>query len=220
MTDAERWFARAAEAGHLPAQQALAGLLADRQDWDGAARWYAAAAAQGDAGAAHSLGLLHDRGVLGANARGQAARWFRQAAEADHVQAQFALGALLSEADDPEAELWFERAAQAGHVAAQFNHARALMDSDPVAARGWYARAARAGFGAASFNLALMLARNQGGPASFQTALTWALVAQQQGFVQAATLVAALSEVMTPDAEVAARNQASLCVEDMTVCQD
>ncbi|NBB99179.1 MAG: hypothetical protein GVY34_13600, partial [Alphaproteobacteria bacterium] len=129
-------------------------------------------------------------------------------------------GALLSEAGDPDAELWFERAARAGHVEARFNHARALLDSDPVAARDWYGQAGKAGFGPASFNLSLMLARGQGGARSFQKALTWALVAQEQGFVQAATLIGALSEVMSAEAEGTARAQAGLCLADVTACPD
>lgn len=216
--DASRWFTLAAESGHLPAQQALAGLQADRQNWDEAARWYAAAAKQGDAKAAHSLGVLHDRGVLGDGLRGQAAQWFRQAAEAGHVPAQFALGALLAEADDPEAGLWFERAAQAGYADAQFNHARLLQSADPVAAREWYARAGAAGVGAASYNLSLMQARGQGGAESFQSALAWAFIALDQGFAQAATLADALAEVMTPEAARRARALASDCLKNPNAC--
>ncbi len=208
----------AAEAGYLPAQQVLAGLFADAGAWQDAARWYAAAAAQGDALAAHSLGVLHDRGLLGEGARAEAGRWFRQAAEGGHVPAQFALGALLTEADDPEAAFWFERAAKAGHIEAKFNHARALAEKDPVAARDWYRRAGAAGFGAASYNLALMQARGQGGAESFQAALAWATLAEKQGFVQAASLIAALSEVMVPDAQVAARAQAEQCLANPETC--
>lgn len=216
--DALPWFGAAAEAGYLPAQQALAGLFADVEAWQDAARWYAAAAAQGDALAAHSLGVLHDRGLLGDGARAEAGRWFRQAAERGHVPAQFALGALLAEADDREATLWFERAAQAGHVEAKFNHARALAEQDPVAARDWYRRAGAAGFGAASYNLALMHARGQGGTESFQAALAWATLAEQQGFVQAVTLIGALSEVMTPDVQASARAIAAQCLVDADTC--
>ncbi|MCC1480204.1 tetratricopeptide repeat protein [Roseibaca sp. Y0-43] len=216
--DALGWFTLAAEAGYLPAQTAAAGLLADAQDWDEAARWYAAAAGQGDAASAHSLGLLHDRGLLGEAARPQAERWYRAAAEAGHVPAQFALGALLTERGAPEAATWFQRAAEAGHLEAQFNHARALTESDPAAARDWYARAGAAGFGPASYNLALMQARGQGGAESFQAALSWAVVAQDQGFVQAATLIAALSEVMTPEAERMARDAAAACLTDASAC--
>jgi TPR repeat protein len=216
--DALRWFTLAAEAGYLPAQIAAAGLLADAQDWDGAARWYAAAAEQGDAPAAHSLGVLHDRGLLGDAARPQAERWFRQAAEGGHVPAKFALGALLAERDAPDAAAWFERAAEAGHVEAQFNHARALAESDPAAARDWYARAGAAGFGAASYNLALMQARGQGGPESFQAALAWSVVALEQGFVQAATLIDALSEVMSPEAESMGRAAGAACLADASAC--
>lgn len=216
--DALRWFAMAAESGYLPAQTTLAGLLADMQDWDGAARWYAAAAGQGDAGAAHSLGVLHDRGFMGSDARGQAERWFRQAADAGHIPAAFALGALLAERGQPEATEWFARAAEAGHVEAQFNHAQNLTETDPAAARDWYARAGIAGFGAASYNLALLHARGQGGTDSFQVALTWALVSVEQGFVQATTLADALQDVMTPDAANAARTVARQCLTDATTC--
>jgi len=216
--DALRWFTAAAESGHLPAQTALAGLLADRQDWHGAARWYAAAAQQGNAGAAHSLGVLHDRGLLGDESRTQASRWFRQAAEAGHVPAQFALGTLLTEENVPEAAQWFARAAEAGHVEAQFNHARGLEPTDPVAARRWYASAAIAGFGASSYNLALMHARGQGAAQSFRAALAWALVAQEQGFEQAKTLAGALQEVMSPDAQNAAREIAARCLADASAC--
>lgn len=219
-TNARRWFTRAAEAGHLPAQTALAGLLADLQDWTGAAQWYAAAAARGDARAAHSLGLLHDRGLLGRSKRDQAVRWFRQAANAGLKDAQFALGAILAEADDPTATDWFARAAESGHVEAQFNLARALEVDDPEKARGWYRRAGIAGFGAASHNLALMHARGQGGRRSFQSALTWSLVAQDQGFVQAATLTGALLDVIGTESEARARSLAATCLSQAITCPD
>lgn len=210
------WLRLAAKAGHLPAQTALAGILADRREWDAAARWYAAAAAQGDAASAFTLGVLHDRGRVGT--RAHAVRWFRQAAETGHVPAQFALGAILAEAQDPEAKVWFARAAEAGHIEAQFNHARALQTTDPVSARRWYARAGAAGFGAASYNLALMHARGQGGPESFRAGLAWSLVAREQGYVQAATLVDALQDVMPADARQAAEATALQCVADPSAC--
>ena len=160
-------YTAAAESGHCPHRPRLAGLLAAGKIGMVAARWYAAAAQQGNAGAAHSLGVLHDRGLLGDESRTQASRWFRQAAEAGHVPAQFALGTLLTEENVPEAAQWFARAAEAGHVEAQFNHARGLEPTDPVAARRWYASAAIAGFGASSYNLALMHARGAGCGAKF-----------------------------------------------------
>jgi TPR repeat protein len=217
-SDAARWFALAAEQGHLPAQTALAGLLADAQDWAGAARWYEAAAQQGDAPSAHALGLLLDRGLWGA--RADAPRWFRQAATAGHVPAQFALGTVLAEQGAAEAATWFARAAEAGHVEAQFNHARGLMADDPVAARRWYAKAGAAGFGAASYNLALMQARGQGGPARFEIGLAWAKVAQHQGFGQAAALVDALSDVMLPEAVARADAVAQSCLQQPDTCPD
>ncbi len=215
---ARRWFRAAAEQGHAPAQQALAGLAADAQDWSTAARWYRAAAAQGVPEAALRLGRLHDRGLFAGDSAARAERWYRRAARAGLAPAQFALGALLADRGATAAAAWFARAASAGHPQAQFNHARNLEADAPAAARGFYAKAAGAGVGQASYNLALMLARGQGGAASFRHALAWARTAQAQGYAQGATLADALAQVMAPDARDAAQAMGNECAARPAAC--
>ena len=101
------------------------------RDFTAARRWYAAAAALGDAGAMYNLGWLYStrRGRLGRRSgveadHAAAARWYRKAAALGNVGAMHGLGGLYSRgagvARDPgEAARWFARASEAlGEVAA------------------------------------------------------------------------------------------------------
>ena len=53
----------------------------------------------------------------------EAVTWFRKAAEQDHAEAQFTLGAVYAEGagvaqDDVEAVTWYRQAAEQGHAEA------------------------------------------------------------------------------------------------------
>ena len=216
--DADLWLGKAAQSGYLPAQTALADLMVDRHDWTQAAQWYLMAAQAGDLTAQFMSGLILDQGLAGAPDPQAAAQWYELAAQQGHKQAQFALGSLLTEQGQPEqAAPWFEHAALQGHVAAQFELARALatgqgLAQDAGAARGWYLRAAHAGSGPAMHNLALMQARGQGGRSSYRLALAWALNAQGAGHDSAQDLIAALRDVMPPEAQSDAEALAQSCL--------
>lgn len=216
--DADLWLGKAAQSGYLPAQTALADLMVDRHDWMQAAHWYLQAAQAGDITAQFMSGLILDQGLAGAPDPQAAAQWYELAAQQGHKQAQFALGSLLTEQGQPEQAVpWFEHAALQGHVAAQFELARALatgqgLAQDAGAARGWYLRAAHAGSGPAMHNLALMQARGQGGRSSYRLALAWALNAQGAGHDSAQDLIAALRDVMPPEAQADAEALAQSCL--------
>ena len=216
--DADLWLGKAAQSGYLPAQTALADLMVDRHDWTQAAHWYLMAAQAGGITAQFMSGLILDQGLAGAPDPQAAAQWYELAAQQGHKQAQFALGSLLTEQGQPEqAAPWFEHAALQGHVAAQFELARALatgqgLAQDAGAARGWYLRAAHAGSGPAMHNLALMQARGQGGRSSYRLALAWALNAQGAGHDSAQDLIAALRDVMPPEAQADAEALAQSCL--------
>src|SRR5205814_7779204 len=90
----------------------------------------------------------------------QAARWFRQAAEAGNPMAEYNLGLLYSEQlfsegkteadDDKQAALWLGKAAEHGVVAAQNNLGVLYADGrgvekDLVQAYKWFSLAAEAG---------------------------------------------------------------------------
>jgi len=216
--DADVWLGKAAQAGYLPAQTVLADMMVDRHEWTQAAHWYLMAAQAGDVTSQFMSGLTRDQGLAGERDPHAAAQWYEMAAQQGHMQAQFALASLMTEQGEPEqAAHWFERAALQGHVAAQFELARALatgqgLAQDAGAARGWYLRAARAGSGPAMHNLALMQARGQGGRSSYRLALAWALNAHSAGHDRAQDLIAALRDVMPPDAQSDAEALAQTCL--------
>ena len=113
-----------AEAGHTPAQLALARLYADgkggvSQSLIEARRWTAKAAEGGDPAAMHNLALYYFRGEGGAQDSVAAASWFRKAALNGVVDSQYNLGQLYQAGsgvprDLGEAYKWFSIAAIGG----------------------------------------------------------------------------------------------------------
>jgi len=94
------------------------------QDFQEAARWYRRLAAQGDARAQTSLGLMYARGLGFAPNMAEARRWWSLAAAQNDAGAQHNLGTIYLEgqgvAPDPKQALhWFQRAADRGHVLSQ-----------------------------------------------------------------------------------------------------
>jgi len=222
---ADHWLGKAAQAGYLPAKIALADLSLDRHDWVQAEHWYERAAQAGDVTAKFMSGLILDQGLAGEGDPDAARHWYERAAQQGHAQAQFAFATLLMEGGHPQQGAhWFEQAAGQGHVAAKFELARALaaghgVAQDAAAARGWYLRAAHAGFAPAMYNLALMQARGRGGRGSYRLALAWALNAQNAGHESAQDLIAALRDVMPPDAQADGEALAQSCMAQQSeVC--
>ncbi|MBR3410174.1 MAG: sel1 repeat family protein [Candidatus Methanomethylophilaceae archaeon] len=62
------------------------------QSYDEAARWFRAAAEQGNADAQYMFGLCYESGWGVDKSYDEAARWFRAAAEQGHACCQFKLG--------------------------------------------------------------------------------------------------------------------------------
>ncbi|MBF0626345.1 MAG: SEL1-like repeat protein, partial [Magnetococcales bacterium] len=94
------WLTKAAEQGHVEAQNMLGNLQFSAQgvkkpnDAE-ALKWYEKAAAQGHLGALSNLGLMHYMGLGVPEDHKKAAELFRKAAEAGHGPAQQHLGMLL-----------------------------------------------------------------------------------------------------------------------------
>lgn len=82
--------------------------------------------------------------------------WFREAAEAGDVNAQFSLAAYLAKptsnpADRKEAVVWHRKAAAKGHPDSQYALALCLQNglgtvADPIEAASWFGKAAQQGF--------------------------------------------------------------------------
>lgn len=94
------WYRKAAEQGHLMAQQTLGvmyvkGRGTPQNDAE-AVQWYRRAAEQNDSAAQYHLGFMYERGEGVEKSRDAAVRWYRRAAEHGNAEAQQRLQKLQS----------------------------------------------------------------------------------------------------------------------------
>lgn len=236
-TAARTWYERAARQGVVPAQFALARLLAQaspQRPPDDAVRWYRAAAAQGHPGAQLALARLDGIGLGRSGAdtrrRGRRAdaderrraddRWARYAQGGD-ASDQHDLGCMHEagigvEADRDEACRWYRLAAGQQHLDAQLALARlcdraAAEEGDEAAAdeaAHWWQQAARLGSAEAQHVLGRRHAADGREPDPLK-ALAWQLRAAEQGHPEALMAVhAVLSGGATAAAEQCLREAA------------
>jgi len=150
-------------AAPLAAQTVEAGVAAwQHGDYDRAVAAWQPLAAHGDADAAFNLGHAYRLGRGVPRDMATAERYYRQAAEAGHVEAQAMYGLLLfQDGRRQEAMPFVQRAAEHGDPRAQYVYGTALFNGD-LAPRDWpraYAymsRAAGAGLPYAQTQLAEM----------------------------------------------------------------
>ena len=115
--DAEQWFRRAAEGGHLLGMTNLATLLRETGRNEEAARWDLATAGSGDAQAMYNRAVCYQNGNGVPIDVNEALSWYRKAAAKGFRDAQFNLGQILlygqiTPANVPEAAHWFKLAAE------------------------------------------------------------------------------------------------------------
>jgi localization factor PodJL len=123
LTEAGKWYDRAAQAGIVPALFRLGTLyekgMGVTKDLDAARRYYLQAAERGNAKAMHNLAVLDaDGGGKGPDYK-DAAQWFRKAADRGVADSQFNLGILYARGIGVEQNLaesfkWFSLAAAQG----------------------------------------------------------------------------------------------------------
>ena len=121
-----------------------------------AARWFEAAALQGNGYAEEKLGDLYAQGLGVARSPRLAADWREKAAKRGLVSAQLKLGKMYQEgqgvaADPAKARYWIERAAIEGNAEAQFllgrmYHLGSEVEANPGLARSWFEKAAQQGY--------------------------------------------------------------------------
>ena len=125
----------------------------------------------------------------------EAARWYRQAAEQGHADAQLNLGIMYDNGqgvpqDDVEAVRWYRQAAEQGHAGAQFNLGTMYdygegVPQDYAEAARWYRQAAEQGDADAQLNLGIMYDNGQGVPQDDVEAVRWYRQAAEQGDAKA-----------------------------------
>ncbi len=179
LSEAVRWFRKAADQGNFFGQDALADCYAKGRgvvkDIAEAARWYRKAAEQGDLDAQTELGLCYSY----SNSEGvpkdfvEAAKWFRKAAEEDYATAEYLLGICHFNGDGVPKNL--------------------------SAAAGWFRKASEQNHPAAQLNLGLCYSNGDGVPRDYLEAYKWANLSAAQGDADAAKLRERLEKQMAPD---------------------
>lgn len=177
---AAAWFLKAAEAGHVKAQLALANAYLDGkgvgQDSNQAVKWFTKAAEQGDVDAQAMLGALYSSGKGVSKNSAEAATWLRRASEQGHTVAQYSLAGILergelrpnnkpSDADLREAVRWYREAAT-----------RAPNVQDPAVAEAYVD---------SCYRLANMYYSGRGIPRDYAESAKWYLPAAERGIADA-----------------------------------
>ncbi|MCY4224053.1 MAG: serine/threonine-protein kinase [Bacteroidetes bacterium] len=194
LTEAVKWYDRAAHQGHAEAQLSL-GFIYDLgqgvvEDDEEAVRWYREAAIQGLAMAQYSLGTMYYMGNGVEEDNLEAFRWFSLAAEQDLAEAQYNIGDMYYyghgvEEDYSEAMEWYGLAAQQDHAAAQFSigvmHYYGYgVAEDHSEALKWFRLAADQGLPTAQYSVGDMYYYGQGVQEDNLEALKWYRLAADQ----------------------------------------
>jgi TPR repeat protein len=165
-------------------------------------------AVAGVAQAQLDLGVFFYQGKTVSQDVGEAAKWFRLAADQGLAQAQYNMGMMYATGQgvpvDPAIAVKWYRLAAAQHLAiAQLNLGVAYVsglgvEKNPSIASKWLRLAANQGDELAQFNLAVMYANGQGVTQNLPVAYRWAKLAAAQGHQIANKLIVGLTQRMTP----------------------
>ncbi len=194
--EALRYYARAAELGHAPANFNL-GMMHELgrgtpRDLKGAFGYYLKAAESGFAPAQFNVGNMYANGIGTGQDYFEAAIWFRQAAERNVPEAQYNLGLAYElgrglSRDETLAQKWYRSASEQGYARARYNLALMIEEgrgstSDEATAALLYRAAAEQGFGPAQNNYGIMLAEGRGGlVTNLIEAYAWLALAAENG---------------------------------------
>lgn len=133
----------------------------------------------------------------------QAGLMFERAALQGHGEAAYQLGLLQTDAKR-QIE-WHSMAASVGQIDAQYTLGEAYLygygtAKEPAWGLSWFERAARAGHARAQYALGAAMATGLVGPAMREDALVWMIIAQNNGYADAALMVSLLQPRMSTSA--------------------
>ncbi|PIE08526.1 MAG: hypothetical protein CSA74_01885 [Rhodobacterales bacterium] len=207
--DALPFYAIAAEAGVLDAQEALATLLTDgapglEPDPAEGARWFRVAAEQNSPKAAFELGWAFENGFGVPQDPITAARWYQRAIDKGDVNALNNLGYLYANGigvprDEARAVALYRQAADQGVAAAMSNLGWMLENGIGTGqnvheAVDWYNRSASLGEPQAMLNLGWLYLSGFDMPADANAALGWFKRAYEAGRTDALSYIGELYE--------------------------
>ena len=213
MTEAHKWFQKAARKGYAPAQVNLAVLSlagwGTRPNAGEALYWLQAAAQQAYAPALFDLGIVYLEGCGVRRDYSEALRFFEKGALSGDPAAQMNFGYLYDQGlgvaqNRSEAAKWYRRAADSDEPRAQFNLADLYLRGEGVphdesAAFAWFQKAALGGHVEARIMVGSMYAAGRGTPADPAAAYMWLSLAALQGDSRANAKLEMLRSQMTAE---------------------
>ena len=113
-----KWYQRAAEQGHAPAQYSLGEMYEKgkgvEQNLSLARKWHRRAAKQDHAPAQYRLGNMYEKGEGVELSFSSARKWYQRAAEQGHAPAQYRLGEMYGKGEGVEQDIslawkWYQR---------------------------------------------------------------------------------------------------------------
>lgn len=159
-------------------------------------RSMADAASSGDANALFEIGARFSDGRGVATDLGEAAKWYKLAADRGLAPAQYRMGNLLEKGTGVDRNLgqavsYYRQAAEAGNASAMHNLAvlyasGAAGQPDYAAAVEWFRKASELGVADSQFNLAILYARGNGVKQDLEESYKWFGVAAKGGDTDAA----------------------------------
>ena len=185
-----------------------------------------AQAAQGDARAQWSLGVLYHQARGVPQDYAMARQWYEKAAAQGYAEAQLALGVLYENGlgvpqDDTQAAKWYEKAAVQGSKKAEYYlgllyASGAGVPQDYAMARQWHEKAAAQGYAEAQFALGVMFGMGHGVPEDYVRAYMWITLAAAGNLPGDEQKLAvdnreAVARIMTPAQIAEAQRLASQC---------
>jgi uncharacterized protein len=222
MTEAHKWFQKAAGQGYAPAQVNLAVLSlagwGTRANAGEALYWLSAAAQQGYAPAIFDLGIMYLEGCGVRRDYGEAFHFFEKGAARGDPAAQMNVGYLYDQGlgvvqNRSEAAKWYRLAADQGEPRAQYNLADLYLRGEGVqhdesAAFAWFQKAALAGHAEARIMLGSMYAAGRGTPVDSAAGYMWLALAALQGDSRANAKLEEIKSQLTPQELVEAKVRA------------
>lgn len=206
-----KWFLKSAEAGNVEAQKKLGTMYHKKQGVKGIREridyWYNLAIEQGDIDAKYEYAsILNKRHAedYAFTATFQAHRLdelkpkydrlherfinlYKSAANQGHVEANFVMGNIAKNADQPnynEALSWYKKASDLGHSQAQYNIGEMYYKGEGITvdkeqALSWFHKAAQLNHQDAYYGLGMMYYNGQGTPTNKEEAFKWLLKATE-----------------------------------------
>ena len=210
--EANKWYAKAAEIGFMPARNTL-GMAAmsgfgGPRDVRKAASYFKEAAEAGYAPAQFNLAKLYYNGDDGVQQDFKlAGAWFTAAAKTGHAGALFAAGRMYDlgqgvPASPNKAIVNYKEAALKGNPDAQsalatYFYTGEVVAKDLATARKLFLAAARQGQADAMFNMGVMSAHGEAGPKDMAMAYVWFTLAQQAGHESAAAALRQIAPTLS-----------------------